>query len=67
MAASTCVGQAAEASLERERHASSETRTYLVKRAEGAEKRGESLQSNTKELTQKLRDAERQFQTVRRY
>lgn len=58
------MGQAAQASLERERHASSETRTDLVKRAEGAEKRGEILQSNSKELTQKLRDTERRFQTV---
>lgn len=61
------MGQAVEASLERERLASSETRTDLVKRAEGAEKRGESLQSNTKELTQKLRDTERRFQKVSGY
>lgn len=57
-------GQAAEASLERERHTLVETRTDLVKRAEGAEKRCESLQCSTKELTQKLRDAERRFQKV---
>lgn len=58
------MGQAVEASRERERHASSEARTDLIKRAEGAEKRGENLQSNTKELTQKLRDTERRFQKV---
>lgn len=43
----------------------SETRTDLVKRAEGAEKRCESLQISTKELTQKLRDTEGRFQKVK--
>lgn len=57
-------GQAAEASLERERYTLVETRTDLVQRAEGAEKRCESLQCSTKELTQKLRDTERRFQKV---
>lgn len=60
----TLCGQAAEASLERERHTLSETRIDLVKRADGAEKRCESLQTSTKELTQKLRDTERRFQKV---
>ncbi|CAM9700612.1 unnamed protein product [Pylaiella littoralis] len=62
MTASKNALEAVEASRERERHASSEARTDLIKRAEGAEKRGENLQSNTKELTQKLRDTERRFQ-----
>lgn len=62
-----CVGQAAEVSLERERHALSETRMDLTKRAEGAEKRCESLQGSAVELTQKLQDAERRFQKVQGY
>lgn len=57
-------GQSAEASLERERQTLSETRTDLVKRAEEAERRCETLQISTKELTQKLRDTERRFQKV---
>ncbi|CAM9220071.1 unnamed protein product [Ectocarpus sp. 6 AP-2014] len=61
MAATRNALEAAEASLERERRVSSETRTDLVKRAEGAEKRCESLQSSTKEVTQKLRDTEQRF------
>ncbi|CBJ31988.1 conserved unknown protein [Ectocarpus siliculosus] len=61
MAATRNALEAVEASLERERHVSSETRTDLVKRAEGAETRCESLQSSTKEVTQKLRDTEQRF------
>ncbi|CAM9298740.1 unnamed protein product [Ectocarpus sp. 12 AP-2014] len=61
MAATRNALEAAEASLERERHVSSETRTDLVKRAEGVEKRCESLQSSTKEVTQKLRDTEQRL------
>ncbi|CAB1112145.1 unnamed protein product [Ectocarpus sp. CCAP 1310/34] len=61
MAATRNALEAAETSLERERHVSSETRTDLVRRAEGTEKRCESLQSSTKEVTQKLRDTEQRF------
>ena len=57
-------GQAAEVSLERERRTLVETRTDLIKRADGAEKRCESLQSSTKELSQKVKDTERRFQKV---
>eukprot|EP00752_Nemacystus_decipiens_P003758 g3461.t2 len=61
MTANKSTLETVEASLERERHILVETRTDLVKRAEGAEKRCESLQSSAKELTQKLRDTERGF------
>ncbi|CAM9184037.1 unnamed protein product [Scytosiphon promiscuus] len=54
--------EAAEASVKRERHSSSATRADLVKRAEGAESRCDSLQSNAKDMTQKLQDAEWRFQ-----
>ncbi len=60
----TCVEQAAEMSLERERHTLCETRADLTKRAEGAEKRCESLQGSATELTQKLQDTERRYQKV---
>lgn len=56
--------QVSEAALDREQLASSETRTDLQKRAQGAERRCESLQNLTQELTQKHGDTEQRFQKV---
>ncbi|CAM9143282.1 unnamed protein product, partial [Hapterophycus canaliculatus] len=61
LAATKSALEAAEMSLKRERHASSVTRIDLVKRAEGAEKTCDSLQSNAKDAAQKIRETERRF------
>lgn len=56
--------QTMETALEHERETLSETRLDLKGRAERAERRCDSLQTASKELTQKLGDTETRFQKV---